>query len=181
MIFSPCDIDGVYLIDLEPRADDRGFFSRVFCAREFEEHGLNSRVVQVNNSLSRYRGTLRGMHYQLAPRAEVKIVRCIRGAIYDVAIDLRPESSTFGKYVGVELDESRRRMLYVPEGFAHGFVSLVEDTEIIYFVTEFYSPEYERGVRWNDPRFGIEWPMAPQVISDKDGQHPDFDPAYHLQ
>jgi dTDP-4-dehydrorhamnose 3,5-epimerase len=168
------------LIDLEKRGDDRGFFARVFCAREFAEHGLTTEFVQVNNSLSGPKGTLRGMHYQLAPHAETKIVRCIQGALWDVILDLRSESPTFGKWFGAELSAANRRMMYLPKGFAHGLVTLTNDTEVFYLTDEFYSPEHERGVRWDDSHFAIEWPIAPQVISEKDRSHPDFDPGWHL-
>ena len=136
--------------------------------------------MQVNNSLSAQKGTLRGMHYQLAPRAETKLVRCIRGALYDVILDLRPDSPTFGQSFGAELSAENRRMMYVPKGFAHGFITLADDAEAFYFVDESYAPEQERGVRWDDPRFGIAWPIAPAVLSDKDRGHRDFDPAWHL-
>ncbi len=180
MIFTETPLPGAYVIDLEKRGDERGFFARAFCEKEFGAKGLATRFVQVNNSLSAQRGTLRGMHYQLAPRAETKLVRCIRGALHDVILDLRRGSPTFGKSFGAELSADNRRMIYVPKGFAHGFVTLSDDTEAFYFADEFYGPEQERGVRWNDPRFGIAWPIAPVVISDKDRQHRDFDPAWHL-
>lgn len=180
MIFTETPLPGAYVIDLEKRGDERGFFARAFCEKEFGAKGLATRFVQVNNSLSAQRGTLRGMHYQLAPRAETKLVRCIRGALHDVILDLRRGSPTFGKSFGAELSADNRRMMYVPKGFAHGFVTLSDDTEAFYFADEFYGPEQERGVRWNDPRFGIAWPIAPVVISDKDRQHRDFDPAWHL-
>jgi dTDP-4-dehydrorhamnose 3,5-epimerase len=180
MIFTPTPLEGVYLIDLEKRGDDRGFFARVFCKREFEQHGLETRLVQFNNSLSRTRGTLRGMHYQLPPHAETKLVRCIRGAFWDVALDLRPNSPTFGNWFGAELSADNRRMMYLPKGCAHGFITLTEDTEAFYLVDAFYAPSTERGVRWNDPRFAIEWPAEPVSMSDKDRNYPDFDPAYHL-
>ena len=180
MIFQETALAGAYLIDLEKRGDERGFFARVFCEKEFSAHGLVTRFVQVNNSLSADRGTLRGMHYQLAPNAETKLVRCIRGALWDVILDLRPGSPSFGKSVGVELSAENRRMIYVPKGFAHGFVTLQTDTEAFYFADEFYAPDCERGVRWNDPRFGIEWPIEPAVISDKDRNQRSFDPAWHL-
>lgn len=180
MIFTETPLPGAFLIDLEKRGDDRGFFARAFCEKEFGAKGLATRFVQVNNSLSAQRGTLRGMHYQLAPKAETKLVRCIRGALHDVILDLRRGSPTFGKSFGAELSADNRRMMYVPKGFAHGFVTLSDDTEAFYFADEFYGPEQERGVRWNDPRFGIAWPIAPVVISDKDRQHRDFDPAWHL-
>jgi dTDP-4-dehydrorhamnose 3,5-epimerase len=173
-------LDGAWVIRLEKRGDDRGFFARVFCRREFEQHGLVSKFVQVNNSLSAQKGTLRGMHYQLAPRAETKLVRCIRGAFYDVILDLRPGSPTFGESFGVELSADNRLMLYVPKGCAHGFLTLTESAEAFYFVDEFYAPEMERILRWNDPRFGIKWPAFPEVLSDKDRDARDFDPAYHL-
>jgi len=180
MIFQETPIPGAYLIDLERRGDDRGFFARTFCEREFGEHGLVTRFVQVNNSLSAERGTLRGMHYQLAPKAETKLVRCIRGALYDVILDIRPDSPTFGQSFGAELSAENRRMMYVPKGFAHGFITLEDATEAFYFVDEFYGPELERGIRWNDPKFRIEWPIEPLVISEKDRNHRDFDPAWHL-
>lgn len=180
MQFIPTPLAGAYLIDLEKRGDDRGFFARAFCEQEFAAHQLVSRFVQVNNSLSAFKGTLRGMHYQLAPKAETKLVRCIRGALWDAILDLRPESPTFGQHFGAELSAENRRMMYVPKGFAHGFITLQDDTEAFYFVDEFYSPEQERGLRWNDPRFAIKWPAEPVVLSDKDRGHKDFDPAWHL-
>jgi len=180
VIFQETALAGAYLVDLEKRGDERGFFARVFCEKEFSAHGLVTHFVQVNNSLSADRGTLRGMHYQLAPNAETKLVRCIRGALWDVILDLRPGSPSFGKSVGVELSAENRRMIYVPKGFAHGFVTLQTDTEAFYFADEFYAPNCERGVRWNDPRFGIEWPIEPAVISDKDRNQRSFDSVWHL-
>jgi dTDP-4-dehydrorhamnose 3,5-epimerase len=180
MRFTETPIAGAFLVDLEKRGDDRGFFARSFCENEFSAHGLSPRFVQVNNSLSRSKGTLRGMHYQRAPKAETKLVRCIRGSLYDVILDLRQDSPTFGRSFGAELSADNRRMMYVPKGFAHGFITLEDDTETFYFVDEFYAPESERCVRWNDPRFAIEWPLAPVVISDKDRNQADFDPAWHL-
>jgi dTDP-4-dehydrorhamnose 3,5-epimerase len=180
MIFTPTPLAGAYLIDLERRGDDRGFFARMFCSDEFRAHGLVTQFVQVNDSLSAQRGTLRGMHYQLAPRAETKVLRCVRGALWDVILDLRPDSPTFGRSFGAELTAENRRMMYVPKGFAHGFLTLADDTESVYLVDEFYAPDRERGVRWDDPRFGIEWPGRPVVLSDKDRAHRDFDPAWHL-
>ena len=181
MIFAEAPLPGAYVIELEKRSDERGFFARVFCEKEFAEQNLASRFVQANNSLAREKGTLRGMHYQLRPAAEVKLVRCIRGALYDVILDLRDGSPSFGQHFGIELTGENRKMLYVPKGFAHGFITLEDDTETFYFADEFYSPERERGIRWNDPRFGIQWPLDPVVISEKDSGHPDFDPAYHLE
>jgi dTDP-4-dehydrorhamnose 3,5-epimerase len=180
MIFHETPLAGAYLIDLEKRGDDRGFFARAFCEKEFGAHGLATRFVQVNNSLSAQKGTLRGMHYQLAPRAETKLVRCIRGSLFDVILDLRQGSPTFGRSFGAELTAENRRMMYVPKGFAHGFITLEDGTETFYFADDFYAPEQERGVRWNDPRFRIEWPGSPTVISEKDRGHRDFDPAWHL-
>src|ERR1041385_2254303 len=180
MKFTETPLKGAFVIDLEKRGDDRGFFARFFCEREYEQHGLNHQIVQINTSFSKYRGTLRGMHYQLAPKAEDKIVRCIRGALLDVIIDLRPDSPTFKRHFKIELTNENRLMLYVPKGFAHGFITIEEDTEALYLVTEFSWPERERGVRWNDPQFGIEWPLAPVVISDKDKNQADFKPEIHL-
>ena len=181
MKFTETPLPGAYVIELEKRGDDRGFFARFFCEREYQAHGLNPEIVQINNSLSRIKGTLRGMHYQLAPMAEDKVIRCLRGALFDAIIDLRPNSPTFLKHFTIELTAENRAMLYVPKGFAHGFLTLTDDTESFYLVTEFYSPELERGVRFNDPKFGIRWPMEPVVISDKDRNQPDFNPAIHLQ
>lgn len=180
MIFTPTPLAGAYLIDLEKKGDDRGFFARAFCEIEFSKEGLVGRFCQVNNSLSAEKGTLRGMHYQLPPRAETKIVRCIRGSLFDMILDLRKDSPTFGHSFGAELSAENRRMMYVPKGFAHGFLTLIDDTETIYFVDEFYSPEHERGIRYNDPKFELRWPATPTVISDKDKSLPDFDPAWHL-
>jgi dTDP-4-dehydrorhamnose 3,5-epimerase len=180
VIFTPAPLQGVYVVEMEKRGDDRGFFARAFCENEFAARGLATRMVQMNDSLSVRRGTLRGMHYQLAPKAETKVVRCFRGALFDIVLDLRRDSPTFGKTFGVELTAENRRMLYVPKGFAHGFVTLLDDTEAFYLVDEFYSPEHERGVRWNDPRFAIEWPVQPAVMSEKDRAYRDFDPAWHL-
>jgi dTDP-4-dehydrorhamnose 3,5-epimerase len=180
VIFKETPLAGAWVIDLEKRGDGRGFFARSFCEKEFGTHGLATRFVQVNDSLSAQKGTLRGMHYQLPPKAETKVVRCIRGSLWDAILDLRPGSPTFGRSFGTELSAENRRMLYVPKGFAHGFITLVDDTEAFYFVDEFYGPEQERGIRWNDPRFAIAWPIPPVVLSDKDRGHRDFDPAWHL-
>jgi len=180
MKFHKLPIQGAYLIGLEKRGDERGFFARVFCRDEFAEQGLITDFVQVNSSLSADKGTLRGMHYQLAPHAETKVVRCIRGAFFDVILDLRPDSPTFGQRHGEELSAENRRMMYVPKGFAHGFITLTDCAEVLYFVDNFYVPNAERGIRWNDPKFGIEWPMPPTVLSERDAGHPDFDSVYHL-
>jgi dTDP-4-dehydrorhamnose 3,5-epimerase len=181
MIFTATPLLGAYLIDLEKKGDDRGFFARTFCENEFSERNLVRHFCQVNNSLSAQKGTLRGMHYQLPPKAETKIVRCIRGAFLDMIIDLRDGSRTFGKSFGAELSAENRRMMYVPKGFAHGFLTLADDTEAFYFVDEFYAPEYERCIRYNDPQFALQWPEVPRVISDKDNSQSDFDPAWHLK
>jgi len=180
MIFNETPTAGAYVIELEKREDERGFFARAFCDNEFSAHGLATGLVQVNNSLSRSKGTVRGMHYQLAPKAETKLVRCIRGALFDIILDLRQESPTFGKTFGTELSSDNRKAMYVPKGFAHGFVTLEDDTEALYFVDEFYAPAHERCIRWNDPRFNIAWPAPMAVISDKDRNQKDFDPAWHL-
>jgi dTDP-4-dehydrorhamnose 3,5-epimerase len=180
MIFTETPFKGAYLIDLEKRGDERGYFARAFCMREFADHGHVIQIVQANTSFSARKGTLRGMHYQLAPKAETKLVRCLRGALHDIILDLRPDSPTFGQSFGTELTADNRRMLCVPKGFGHGFITLVDNTEAFYLVDEFYAPEYERGVRWDDPRFAIRWPAEPTVISDKDRNYRDFDPAWHL-
>ncbi len=180
MIFTETKIPGAFVIDLEKRGDDRGFFARVFCQDEFRDRGLVNHFIQVNDSHSAHAGTLRGMHYQLGDHGETKLVRCIRGRLYDVVLDLRPASPTFGQSVGAELSAENRRMMYVPRGCAHGFVTLDDDTEAFYFVDALYAPTHERGVRWNDPAFNIDWPRLPAVLSDKDRGHRDFDRAWHL-
>ncbi len=180
MKFTETPLKGAYVIELQPRGDDRGWFARFFCQREYDEHGLCRDIVQANNSLSKYKGTLRGMHYQLAPKAEDKIVRCLSGALLDVIVDLRSDSPTFLQHFAVELTAENRKMLFVPKGFAHGFLTLADDTEAFYLVTESYSAPHERGLRYNDPRLGIRWPFEPTVISDKARNHPDFNPEIHL-
>jgi dTDP-4-dehydrorhamnose 3,5-epimerase len=177
--FHSTPLADVRLIELEKRGDDRGFFARFYCENEFGSAGLATRFVQVNNSLSAKAGTLRGMHYQLAPAAEVKVVRCIRGALYDVVIDIRPDSPTFGRWFGAELNADNRLMMYVPRGFAHGLITLTDDTEILYLVSDFYSPENERGIRWDDPQFNIKWPLPCTEISQKDASWPDFNAEFH--
>lgn len=181
MKFIETPLKGAFIIELEKRGDDRGWFARAFCTREFQAHGLNHQIVQANTSFSAIKGTLRGMHYQLAPMTEDKIFRSIRGGIFDAIIDLRPESPTYLKHFTVELTAENRLALYIPKGFAHGFMTLAENTEVFYFVTEFYSPELERGIPYNDPQFGIRWPMEPAVISDKDRNLKNFNPATHLK
>lgn len=178
MIFTETSLAGAYLVDLEPHTDERGFFARAWCRREFEEHRLLADLVQCNINHNTLAGTLRGMHFQRHPHAEVKLVRCTRGALYDVIVDLRPESPTHTRWIGVELNAENRRMLYVPEGFAHGYQALVPDTEAFYQVSEYYTPEAEGGVRWDDPAFGIIWPDAEQrIVSTKDQAWPDYQPA----
>lgn len=174
MIFTETSLPGAFIIDPEPREDHRGFFARSFCRREFEAHGLNPDIAQCNLSWNHRSGTLRGMHYQLEPAAEAKLVRCTRGAIHDVIVDLRPGSPTYLRHVGVELTAENRRQLYVPPLFAHGYLTLAPDTEVAYQVSEFYTPGAERGIRWNDPALGITWPVAVEVISDKDAGWPPF-------
>lgn len=174
MRFTPTELKDAYVIDIEQRADERGFFARTWCQQEFAQHGLVATIAQANMSYNHKRGTLRGMHFQRAPHAEVKIIRCTRGAIYDVIIDLRPESPTYKRWIGVELTAKNYRMLYVPEGFGHGFQTLEDETEVAYNVSQFYTPGAEGGVRYNDPAFGIEWPLPVSVISEKDADWPDF-------
>jgi dTDP-4-dehydrorhamnose 3,5-epimerase len=175
MIFTKTKLADAYLIDVEPHEDERGFFARAWCEQEFAEHGLETKVVQCNVSYNRLRGTLRGMHFQAPPHEEVKLVRCTRGAIYDVIVDLRPDSPTFKQWLGVELTADNRRVLYVPKGFAHGYQTLTDDSEVFYQVSEFYTPSAEGGVRWNDPAFGIEWPEPERaLLSNRDMHWPDF-------
>ena len=175
MRFIETRVTGAFIVEPEPRGDERGYFERLWCTKEFTERGLNAAFVQCNGSFSAARGTLRGLHYQTAPYAEVKLVRCIRGAVFDVLVDLRRESPTYLAWLGVELTADRRNMIYVPEGCAHGYMTLEDRSEVMYPVSQFYRPEAERGIRWNDPRFGIEWPDGgPQTVSDKDQRWPDF-------
>lgn len=174
MIFKELDLKGVFIIEPEKKEDHRGFFARTFCSEEFRKHGLRDQFAQCNVSYSKKTGTLRGMHYQTAPYREAKLIRCTYGAIYDVMIDLRAESPTYKKWTGIKVTATHRQMLYVPEGFAHGFETLADHTEIFYQVSTPYSPQAERGIRWNDPAFGIQWPILVSVISKKDEQHPLF-------
>jgi len=174
MIFRETELEGAYIIELEPLEDERGFFARSFCQKEFQEHGLNPRVVQCNVSYNKKKGTLRGMHYQAAPCEETKLVSCVKGAIYDVIIDLRPDSSTYCEWFAVELNAKDYRMMYVPEAFAHGFQALEDDTVVFYQMSEFYHPEYARGVRWDDPAFGIKWPISVEIMSVRDREYSNF-------
>jgi dTDP-4-dehydrorhamnose 3,5-epimerase len=179
MKFHKTPLDGAYLIELEKRGDDRGFFARFFCQHEFAAAGLETSFVQINNSLTVAKGTLRGLHYQLPPAAEVKVVRAIKGALWDVIVDLRAGSPTYLKWFGAELTADNRSMMYVPRGFGHGFVTLTDHVEALYLDSAFYSPEAERGLRWNDKAIGIDWPAEPLEISDKDRKWPDLNPKYH--
>jgi dTDP-4-dehydrorhamnose 3,5-epimerase len=174
MLFLETRLKDVFIIEPARIEDERGFFARVFCVEEFGAHGLETNLVQCSISFSKQRGTLRGMHSQVAPYEEVKVVRCTRGAIYDVAVDLRPASSTFKQWVGAELTGENRRMLYVPKGFAHGFLTLENNCEVFYQMSEFFHSESERGVRWDDPAFGIIWPSKVKIISEKDRNIKDF-------
>lgn len=177
MIFRETPLAGAVVLDPESHVDHRGSFTRAFCRREFASHGLNPDVAQCSLSYNRSRGTLRGMHYQAAPSEEAKLVRCVRGAVYDVIIDLRPRSPTYTQHFAVELTAENRRAIYIPEGFAHGFQSLEDDSEILYQMSEFYAPDRARGVRWDDPAFAIRWPIADPIILERDDTYPDFTPA----
>ena len=174
MKFTETKLRGAFIIDIEPREDERGFFARSWCEDEFIQHGLNPKLVQCNISFNKKRGTLRGMHYQVAPFAEAKLVRCTMGSIYDVIIDLRAISATYKQWFSIELSAENRRSLYIPEDFAHGFQTLTDNAEVFYQMSEFYHPECARGVRWNDPMFNIEWPQKVPIISDIDNNYPDW-------
>jgi dTDP-4-dehydrorhamnose 3,5-epimerase len=176
MQFEPSKLAGSVIVSLDAHSDERGFFARAFCEREFEGAGLPTRFPQCNLSRNTRAGTLRGMHYQEATVREAKLVRCVRGAIYDVIIDLRADSPTRFAWIGVELTADNGRALFVPEGFAHGFVTLEDASDVFYQMSELYRPTGARGLRWNDPRFGIVWPRQPNVISERDRTYPDFDP-----
>jgi dTDP-4-dehydrorhamnose 3,5-epimerase len=177
MLFKETTLNGAFVVEIEQRPDERGFFARTFCEREFAEHGLPTRFPQCNLSRNTQAGTLRGMHYQAAPLWEAKLVRCVSGAIWDVIIDLRADSATRFQSIGVELSAENARALFVPEGFAHGFVTLKDDSDVFYHMSEFFRPDGARGLRWNDRRFDIHWPTPPRVISDRDAGYPDFDPV----
>lgn len=177
MIFNKTEISGVFAIDLEFNCDARGFFARSWCESEFRVHGLTPRIAQCSISFNERKGTLRGVHYQAQPWQEAKVVRCIKGSFYDVALDLRLGSPTYLKWFAAELSAANRRALYIPEGCAHGFLTLEDETEALYEISESYHPEAGRGVRWNDPAFGIVWPAEVRVISDRDRSYPDYVPA----
>jgi len=172
MIFRETALAGVWVIEPEPHADERGFFARTWCAREFEARGLNPALAQCSVSWNRARGTVRGLHYQAAPHEEAKLVRCTRGAIHDVAVDLRPGSPTRHRWIAVELTGDNRRMLFVPEGVAHGFQTLVDDTEVFYQISRAFHPDAQRGVRWHDPALGIAWPLHDAIVSARDAALP---------
>lgn len=172
MIFHKTKIKGLYIIEPELRVDGRGYFARVFCKEELAKIGFNFEVVQINRSLNKKKGIIRGLHFQKPPKAEDKIVQCIKGAIYDVAVDLRKDSSTYGQWVAEELNENNKKMFLIPKGFAHGFQSLRDNSEILYFLSEFYSPEYESGVRWNDPFLNIKWPIKNPFLLERDKNWP---------
>jgi dTDP-4-dehydrorhamnose 3,5-epimerase len=176
MRFTETKVAGAFLVEPEPVADERGFFARTWCREEFADHGLNPELAQANISFSHRRGTLRGLHLQAPPHAEAKLVRCTRGAIFDVAVDLRPGSPTYLAWSGAELTDANRAMLYVPEGCAHGFLTLTDASEVAYQMSAPYAPAAARGVRWNDPAFGIEWPGEVLVINERDRSYPDLDP-----
>lgn len=175
MFFRETKISGVFEIELDRKPDERGFFARTWCREEFGEHGLNPELAQCSISYNAKKGTLRGMHFQSAPHTEAKLVRCTQGSIFDVAIDLRPSSPTYTQWVGSNLSAENRNMLYIPEGCAHGFLTLEDHAEVLYFISEFYHPESSHGFRWNDPSFGVKWPGDPLVMSDRDRQYPDFE------
>jgi dTDP-4-dehydrorhamnose 3,5-epimerase len=174
MIFVETRLAGVFEIHIEPKSDERGFFARTWCQQEFQAKGLDAHLTQCNLSQNVRKGTLRGMHFQSNPHAETKLVRCSKGAIYDVALDLRPESKTYRQWVGVNLTADKRNALYIPKGCAHGFLSLEDDTEVFYQMSDLYHPDSARGVRWNDPAFGILWPAKIEMISARDANYPDF-------
>lgn len=174
MIFTETNLKGAFLIEIEKKTDPRGFFGRSWCVKEMEDYGLNTNHVQSNISFNEYKGTLRGMHFQKAPFQETKLVRCTKGAVYDVIVDLRKDSATYTQWFGVELTENNYKMLYVPEGFAHGYLTLQDQCEVHYMVSEFYQPSYESGVRWNDASFNIRWPSDVISISEKDNRHPNY-------
>lgn len=174
MKFQETKLAGAYIVNLNLLQDDRGFFSRMFCREEFQQHGLVPDVMQGNMSWNKTRGTLRGMHYQHDPYQETKFIRCTRGAIYDVIIDLRKDSTTYQEWIGVELTADNRTALFVPKDFAHGFITLEDNTEVFYLVSQSYQPGSEGGIRWDDPRFNIEWPLTPTCISPKDAAWPDY-------
>jgi dTDP-4-dehydrorhamnose 3,5-epimerase len=174
MTFTETELKGAFVVGVRKIEDERGFFARGWCRKELEGAGLNPNLAQINFASSLKKGTLRGMHFQVAPDAEAKLVRCTRGSIFDVIIDLRPDSPTHGRWIGVDLSAENYLMLYVPEGFAHGYQTLTDDAEMYYMTSAFYAPSAARGVRFDDPAFGIQWPLPVAVVSDADKQWPDY-------
>lgn len=175
MKFSETYLKGAYIVEINRIGDERGFFGRQWCQHEMEEMGLKTNISQVNTSLNKEKGTLRGLHYQKFPYQETKLIRCIRGRIFDIIVDLRPDSETFKKWFGLELTQNNYKMLYAPDNFAHGFITLEENSEVLYLVSQFYHPDAEAGIRWDDPQFSFQWPANVQVISEKDKNRPYFD------
>jgi len=172
MRYTEAKIKGVYVIELDFKIDERGYFARIFCKEELIKIGIDFNIVQINRSLTRQKGTIRGMHFQKEPKAEDKIIQCLKGAVYDVVVDLRKDSLTYGEWIAVELSEENKKMFFVPKGFAHGFQTLTDNCEMQYFMSEFYFPEHESGVRWNDPFFNIVWPIKNPILSEKDKNWP---------
>lgn len=177
MKFQPSPLEGAWMIELDLLLDDRGHFCRSYCQREFKDAGIEENFVQCNISYNKHKGTLRGMHFQTKPFEEAKLVRCCKGAVYDVILDLRTDSKTYCSWYGVTLSDSNKKMLYIPKGFAHGFQTLTEDAELFYQMSEYYIPTHSSGVRWNDPAFNIDWPLDGKIISEKDQCYPDFLPC----
>jgi dTDP-4-dehydrorhamnose 3,5-epimerase len=175
MIFTETKLNGAFIIEIEKHEDERGFFGRSWCVNEMKDHGIDMNILQANISLNKSKGTLRGMHYQLAPHQEAKLVRCSKGSIFDVIIDLRKDSKTYKQWIGVKLTQENYKMLYIPEDFAHGFLTLDNDSEISYLMSELYVPGAAATIRWNDPLFNIKWPLEPTIISEKDKSQPDFE------
>ncbi|BFU93480.1 MAG: dTDP-4-dehydrorhamnose 3,5-epimerase [Nitrospira sp.] len=178
MIFAETSLPGSYVVEVEKHEDERGFFARSWCVREFAAKGLDPHLVQCNVSFNKLKGTLRGLHYQIPPHAEVKLVRCTKGSLFDVIVDLRKDSPTFLKWFAIELTATNHRMLYIPKLFAHGFQTLEDDTEISYQMSEFYEPAASKGIRWNDPSLGINWPEADKTMSQKDQSYPDLEAGH---
>ncbi len=176
MIFTQTSLQEAFIIEPELKEDERGYFFRTWCSREFEAHGLNNKIAQASGVYNKKRGTLRGMHWQAPPHEEAKLVRVVRGSVYDVIVDIRPSSSTYKQWFSIELTATSQRMLFVPGGFAHGYLTLEDDTELFYLISQFYQPESARGFRWNDAAFGIDWPAPVKVISERDRTYPDFAP-----
>jgi len=174
MIFTETYLEGAFIVEIQRLEDERGFFARSFCQREFQEHGLNPNLAQCNISYNKVKGTMRGMHFQAAPFQEAKLVRCTQGVVHDVIIDLRPDSPTYKEHFAIDLTSEAHNALYVPEGFAHGFLTLAPETCVFYQMSEFYVPGYARGFRWNDPAFSVNWPAEVELISERDANYPDF-------